>query len=52
MRRTRHGTPPAKKIAFFCVYSGLPKGHGTLATQSEKLLSFRQIRKASWKELE
>ena len=27
MRRTRHGTPPAKKIAFFCVYSGLPKGH-------------------------
>ena len=27
MRRTRHGTPPAKKNAFFCVYSGLPKGH-------------------------
>jgi len=39
MRRTRHGTPPAKKIAFFCVYSGLPKGH-ILATPHEHLPSY------------
>jgi len=34
MRRTRHGTPPAKKIAFFCVYTGLPKGHDEIAQEA------------------
>ena len=43
MRRTRHGTPPAKKIAFFCVYSGLPKGHGIFVKEYGKKLPVRLI---------
>jgi len=47
MRRTRHGTPPAKKIAFFCVYSGLPKGHNEHYDSDKKNRPlFRAYRKA------